>query len=66
MSLTFKQALTAAVSDNTFPTGTEGCYASGKTLLSSNTGGYTPHHGMKAQSGVPTWRTRSNRKTSGV
>jgi hypothetical protein len=57
--------LTAAVSDNTIEV-SEGCFASGKALLGSNTGGYKPHHGMKAQSGNETWRTRSNRKTSGV
>jgi hypothetical protein len=63
MSLTFKQALTAAISDNTFRV-SEGCYASGKTLLSSNTGGYTPHMGMVSRIGTETWRTRSNKRTA--
>tara|TARA_R110000796_G_scaffold14055_3_gene46120 strand:- start:243 stop:422 length:180 start_codon:yes stop_codon:yes gene_type:complete len=54
--------LTAQVSSNTFDLG-NGSYASGKELLSSNFGGYVPHHGMVAQSGKETWRTRSNIKT---
>ena len=54
---------TAQLSDNTFSLGNGG-YASGKELLSSNTGGYQPHHGAKASSGTETWRTRSNKRTA--
>ena len=53
---------TAQLSANTFSIG-NGNYASGLKLLASNTGGYSPHHGVVAQSGKETWRTRSNIKT---